>query len=191
MTDTKNIEWPREIWMAEREDYDQGVVSAVLSEWATVPRWNGDTERDREFHRYIDADIYDSAELYHNQRRENLLTKHNAATKLMQQAHAVMRPRRWPPFQRHPLSLADIPREAFGTLAPDRTVVPRRWTLVALLVLPVVHGPRKAKNLVAALCRAEFCVAPYRSRDNQFLHHAIPSACLYRSMIASSSAMSF
>lgn len=95
MTDTKNIEWPREIWMAEREDYDQGVVSAVLSEWATVPRWNGDTERDREFHRYIDADIYDSAELYHNQRRENLLTKHNAATKLMQQAHAVMRQCGW------------------------------------------------------------------------------------------------
>lgn len=47
-------DWPKEIWMAEREDYDQGVVSAVLSEHATIARWAGDTERDREFHRYLD-----------------------------------------------------------------------------------------------------------------------------------------
>ena len=56
------IEWPREIWMGEREEYDQGVVTAVLSEHATVARWEGDKERDREFHRYVDADIHESAE---------------------------------------------------------------------------------------------------------------------------------
>lgn len=58
-------EWPKEIWMAEREDHDQGVVMAVLSEYATVARWAGDPERDREFHHYIDADTYESAEKYY------------------------------------------------------------------------------------------------------------------------------
>lgn len=65
MSDPK---WPREIWMAEREDHDQGVVHAVLSEHATISRWEGDTERDRDFHRYVDADIYDSSEKYHRVR---------------------------------------------------------------------------------------------------------------------------
>lgn len=64
-TDTE-IEWPREIWMAERDEHDQGVVRAVLSEHATVARWEGDSERDREFHHYIDADIYVSAQRYHD-----------------------------------------------------------------------------------------------------------------------------
>lgn len=63
-------EWPREIWMREREDHDQGVVSAVLSEHATIARWEGDKERDTEFHRYVDGDIYDSAERYHKHRIE-------------------------------------------------------------------------------------------------------------------------
>ncbi len=58
------LEWPREVWMAERDEHDQGVVSAVLSEHATVARWEGDKERDREFHCYIDADIFESAERY-------------------------------------------------------------------------------------------------------------------------------
>lgn len=57
-------EWPREIWMAERDEHDQGVVSAVLSEHATVARWEGDKERDRDFHRYVDADIHESQERY-------------------------------------------------------------------------------------------------------------------------------
>lgn len=65
MTNDNKIEWPREIWMAERDDHDQGVVSAVLSEHATVARFEADKERDREFHRYVDGDIYDSAEKYH------------------------------------------------------------------------------------------------------------------------------
>ncbi|MDD9730883.1 hypothetical protein PVW46_13275 [Mameliella sp. AT18] len=59
-----DLNWPREIWMAEREEHDQGVVTAVLSEWGTVPRWEGDKERDREFHRYVDADIHESADKY-------------------------------------------------------------------------------------------------------------------------------
>ena len=59
-----DLKWPREIWMAERDEHDQGVVSAVLSEHATVARWEGDKERDREFHHYIDADIFESAERY-------------------------------------------------------------------------------------------------------------------------------
>jgi hypothetical protein len=62
------IEWPREIWMGEREEHDQGVVTAVLSESATVARWEGDKERDREFHRYVDADIHESAERYYKAR---------------------------------------------------------------------------------------------------------------------------
>lgn len=65
MTDQAQIEWPREIWMAERQEHDQGVVSAVLSEFATVARFEGDKERDRDFHRYVDADIYESAEKYY------------------------------------------------------------------------------------------------------------------------------
>ena len=65
-------EWPREIWMAERDEHDQGVVRAVLSEHATVARFAGDKERDREFHHYIDADIYDSADKYHKARYTTL-----------------------------------------------------------------------------------------------------------------------
>ena len=65
MTDLDKTEWPREIWMAERDEYDQGVVTAVLSEYATVARWEGDKERDRDFHRYVDADILESQERYY------------------------------------------------------------------------------------------------------------------------------
>lgn len=64
MTETPQQEWPRDIWMAERDDHDQGVVMAVLSEHATVARWAGDPDRDNEFHRYIDADIHESLERY-------------------------------------------------------------------------------------------------------------------------------
>lgn len=70
MADKTHIEWPREIWMAERERYDQGVVSAVLSEWATVARWEGDKEREREFHRYVDEDIFETTVRYWKERAE-------------------------------------------------------------------------------------------------------------------------
>ncbi|MEO1950873.1 hypothetical protein [Thioclava sp.] len=72
MADQDPIEWPREIWMAERDEHDQGVVSAVLSEHATVARFAGDKERDREFHRYVDADIHESAERYYEAKLEEM-----------------------------------------------------------------------------------------------------------------------
>lgn len=76
---TNAMDWPREIWMAERDENDQGVVRAVLSEHATVARWEGDEERDCAFHRYVDADIYESAERYHAGRREALLVERDEA----------------------------------------------------------------------------------------------------------------
>lgn len=70
MADQTHIEWPREIWMAERDEHDQGVVSAVLSEHATIARWEGDKEGDRDFHKYVDADIFESSERYWKERAE-------------------------------------------------------------------------------------------------------------------------
>jgi hypothetical protein len=70
MPDEQQIEWPREIWMAECEDHGQGVVSAVLSVHATVARWEGDKEREREFHRYVDEDIFETTERYWKERAE-------------------------------------------------------------------------------------------------------------------------
>ena len=64
------IEWPREIWMAELDRHHNGTGMVVLSEHATVARWEGDDERDRDFHGYIDADIYNSAEKYWRRRFE-------------------------------------------------------------------------------------------------------------------------
>lgn len=72
MSEPDGIEWPREIWMAERDDHDQGVVWAVLSEHATVARFDGDKERDREFHRYVDGDIFDSQAKYYAAERDRL-----------------------------------------------------------------------------------------------------------------------
>ena len=72
------VEWPREIWMAERDDHDQGIVSAVLSEHATVARWAGGSERDKDFHHYIDMDVYDSAEKYHAARYDALAAEREA-----------------------------------------------------------------------------------------------------------------
>jgi hypothetical protein len=80
-------QWPREIWMREREDYDQGVVSAVLSELATIARYEGDTERDADFHRYVDGDIYDSAEKYHVARIEALTAERDALAAELDAAH--------------------------------------------------------------------------------------------------------
>ena len=77
-TSAEAVEWPREIWMAERDDHDQGIVSAVLSEHATVARWAGDSERDKEYHHYIDMDVYDSAEKYHAARYDALAAERDA-----------------------------------------------------------------------------------------------------------------
>lgn len=69
MSDAEQPQWPREIWCAPVGEYEFS-GDYVLSEWATVPRWEGDTERDRDWHRFIDADIYDSADKYWRSRLE-------------------------------------------------------------------------------------------------------------------------
>ncbi|WP_439137521.1 hypothetical protein [Roseicyclus sp.] len=81
MDDETEIEWPREIWMREREEHDQGVVTAVLSEHATIARHEGDTEREAEFHHYIDADIYQSSVKYHQARIEALTAENKRLDK--------------------------------------------------------------------------------------------------------------
>lgn len=58
-------QWPDEIWLAELAEHHNGTGMVVLSQFATVPRWEGDDERDGEFQRYVDADIHDSAERYY------------------------------------------------------------------------------------------------------------------------------
>ena len=63
--DTELSKWPEEVWLAEIGDHHNGTGMVVLSEFATVPRWVGDDERDCEFQRYVDADIHESAERYY------------------------------------------------------------------------------------------------------------------------------
>lgn len=57
--------WPEEIFLAELDEHHNGTGMVVLSQFATVPRWEGDDERDCEFQRYVDADIHESAERYY------------------------------------------------------------------------------------------------------------------------------
>ena len=66
--------WPRELWMRKPKYHDQGVVQAVLSEHATIARYEGD-ERYVDHHHYIDADIYNSAEAYWKHQNENLMAE--------------------------------------------------------------------------------------------------------------------
>lgn len=61
---TQDTKWPREIWAAEMDEFEPS-GTYVCSEFATVPRWEGDKERDRTFQRYVDGDIYDSLERYY------------------------------------------------------------------------------------------------------------------------------
>jgi pyridoxal/pyridoxine/pyridoxamine kinase len=63
--------------MSGPDEHDQGVVTVVLSEHATIGRWEGDKERDRDFHRYVDADIHDSAKRYYKATLEE--ERNNAA----------------------------------------------------------------------------------------------------------------
>jgi len=84
-----DIEWPREIWMAEREEHDQGVVNAVLSEGATIARYAGDLDRDREFHRYVDSDVYDSAEKYYRHQMAALKQEGAAALHMLREIAAL------------------------------------------------------------------------------------------------------
>ena len=68
--DTDELKWPREIWAAERDEFDPTGIY-VLSEHATIARFAGDHERDREFHRYVDADILESTERYYKAQLES------------------------------------------------------------------------------------------------------------------------
>lgn len=61
------IKWPYEIFAAERKEHDI-YGTHVYSEHGTVARWEGDEERDREFHRYIDEDVFNSQERYFTER---------------------------------------------------------------------------------------------------------------------------
>lgn len=54
-----DIDWPEEIWLAELDQHHNGWGSVMLSEFGT-----GCPQTDREFQRYVDADIYDSATKY-------------------------------------------------------------------------------------------------------------------------------
>lgn len=65
-------DWPREIWLAELDEHHNGSGMVVLSKFATVPRWEGDDERDCPFQRYVDSDIYESAEKYFSEKSNEL-----------------------------------------------------------------------------------------------------------------------
>ena len=60
-----DMPFPREVWVGRPNDMDRGDVPCVLSKFATLPRWEGDMARDRDFQRYVDGDICDSAEKYY------------------------------------------------------------------------------------------------------------------------------
>lgn len=70
----RHIDWPRQIWMAERTEHDQGVVSAVLSEHATIARYEGDRLAALEYHPYVDMDVWVSAEKYWRGRVDHMRT---------------------------------------------------------------------------------------------------------------------
>ena len=87
MADEKHelSEWPDEVWLAEIGEHHNGTGMVVLSEFATVPRWEGDDERDCDFQRYVDGDIHDSAERYYKDQISKLraalsMTREGVAT---------------------------------------------------------------------------------------------------------------
>ena len=63
MTDTDKTEWPVEIWMAEREEYDQGVLNVRTAQTEDA------------CHRYVDADILESQERYYRHQIEHARAK--------------------------------------------------------------------------------------------------------------------
>tara|TARA_R110000796_G_scaffold45616_43_gene110468 strand:+ start:1141 stop:1470 length:330 start_codon:yes stop_codon:yes gene_type:complete len=66
MSDENTIQWPDEIWMAELDEHHNGQARAVLSQFGTLPRFEGCPDTDREFHRYVDGDTFDSQTAYYN-----------------------------------------------------------------------------------------------------------------------------
>jgi len=73
MAENTDIEWPREIWLAELGNHHNGRGEVVLSEFST-----GNPDSDREFHEYVDKDILDSAESYHKAKIEELRARIDA-----------------------------------------------------------------------------------------------------------------
>ena len=109
MTETQqNPEWPKEIWLAEREEHDQGCLSAYLSQIGGLAD-----------HRYIDADIYESADRYWRERAEKAEAERDAAEALnarhlaeIEQLRALTKPLAdtlW--LQEEPNSREDLPEE--------------------------------------------------------------------------------
>lgn len=80
MSDTHEarVEWPRAIWAGERVP-DEISGYHVFSVHATIPRFDGDIEREREFHCYVDADIFDSEQRYHEHQRAAISAERDAA----------------------------------------------------------------------------------------------------------------
>lgn len=60
----------------------------VFSVHATIARFDGDIDREREFHCYIDADIFDSEQRYHEHQRTALAAERDAAVLRAEQAEA-------------------------------------------------------------------------------------------------------
>jgi len=90
MTDQADPTWPREIWMAELDEHHNGTGMIVLSEFATVPRWEGDDERDGDFHRYVDADILETTEQYYKNQIEGERQARQLAENCLRQKDATM-----------------------------------------------------------------------------------------------------
>ncbi|WP_422049874.1 hypothetical protein [Shimia sp.] len=68
-TEAQEFDWPREIWAAAIDHSEHEMSGTyVTSEFATVPRWEGDPERDRPMKEYVDKDIADWWEKYHRER---------------------------------------------------------------------------------------------------------------------------
>lgn len=76
--DTDLTEWPRAIWAGERMP-DEISGYHVFSKHATIARFDGDIERAREFHCYVDTDIFDSEQRYHEHQRAALAAERDDA----------------------------------------------------------------------------------------------------------------
>ena len=110
-----DLEWPREIWAAERGDFEP-TGTHVFSVHATAARFEADTERDREFHRYVDSDIFDSQEKYFQHQITTLRTQLAEAREaaLREAAYVAFNACLVPPDGGNPTkSEADVCEEAY------------------------------------------------------------------------------
>lgn len=56
--------WPDEIWAFQIQEHEFS-GSYVCSEFATAPRWEGDSERDRPVERFVHGNVFDSQQRYY------------------------------------------------------------------------------------------------------------------------------